>query len=165
MWKSQTVVLILFLGICGKAFSAADFDACAKEMQQVMRTEVNCQIRVRPVELARLREITQGVIKDMTCLVPFRFEKSSIYSRWIQPGQLSMPRLNLRCSLAAEGDQALEMTSVIKPECDKKGEKWHCDINMSETMGIGILGSILEAYFNTDSEIKRRMGEALETLE
>ncbi len=165
MRKFQPVIVILLLGIGGKAFAGANVDACAKEMKRVLSVEINCQIQVRPDELATIREITHGVIKDLVCHIPIQFEKSAIYDQWIKPGQLSLPRLNLQCKLAVEDGQVLEMTSVIRPGCDKTGGKWNCEMNMSETRGIGLLGRILENYFNTDREVKRRLSEALESLE
>ena len=160
-----TVVYLNFAAI--NAYAYVDGSECQRQTKQMLRTDLDCIIQFGPDsnEKTKLINQTQGVISDFICAMPLIFEKSQIYNTWIKPGLIKLPSLNITCTLFGINNEPLEVSSAFQPMCEKKSNIWSCDLNMSKTQGLGILGRILENYINKEPSLKKEMGEALEGLE
>lgn len=139
-------------------------DQCQRQMDEILRTEVNCVISFGPTSEAEVVSSTKGVFRNYACSMPVKFPKSDIYGSWIKPDSIVLPTLQLNCDLNATTGEMLKASAKVQPSCKKDQSSWLCDINMSETDGLGVLGRVIENYVNNDTKIKKEFGDSLSKL-
>jgi len=101
------------------------------------------------------------LLKSASCLVPLKFNKADVYGAWIKTNAVNLPNFTIGCNVKDAEGKELKLTTQVKPSCLQKNKKWLCNINMSNTAGLGFLGQIFENYINTNLELKAEMSQFL----
>ena len=149
-----------------QVFAFVDGDECQGQMEDIFATEVNCTLvlGLDSTDKQRLSRMTQGIISDVLCVLPLNFPKSRIYDEFITKDLITLPRLQVTCTVFAGSNEPLEVTSAFSPNCRRDDKAWACEPNMANTAGLGVLGRLLENYVNNDRKLKGEMGRAIERL-
>ena len=101
--------------------------------------------------------ILRPVLRRLACLLPLRFPKKDIYDRWIQKGIVEVPAMTATCRLSVPGMNTSEFSSSLELRCQKAGDAWSCAPKMYGTTALGIIGTQLENFVNTNTEIRRQI--------
>lgn len=157
---------LLLLILSTSSLSAVNAEDCEAQLRKVLKPDVNCRIQITPNEenLAEIKTAMQGLVQDYTCSVPLEFPKSDIYNHWITSSQVKFPPLKVSCDITGIDNNTIPATSEFSPHCKESDAVWSCEINMSNTTGLGFLGRGLENYVNTNDSFKKGLAEALVEL-
>lgn len=160
------ISLLIINAICfnGIAWENVEIEQCRKQIDKVFLPEVNCIIHFGSISESEMKSNTNGFFKSYTCNIPVKFQKSEIYGSWIKSDSISFPKLKLNCIINSATGEVLEASAKAKPSCKRNKETWLCEINMSDTEGLGVLGRIIENNINNDKRIKDKLGESLGKL-
>lgn len=163
MQHPELVFALTLNALCltSAVWANADGEQCYNQMKEALRTDVNCVISFGSASEEEVMSNTQGVFKNYICRMPMQFPKSDIYGSWIKQNSISLPTLQLNCDLNAVTGEVLKASAKIRPSCKKVQAAWLCDINMSETVGLGVLGHIIENHVNNNQKIKTEFGSLL----
>lgn len=163
--KLKNLLAIVFLSCPILAFSGVNSSDCEKQFRKLLNTSVSCALEVRSEALKDIVSFTGGMVKDASCRIPLIFEKSDIYGKWIKRESLNLPKLQVQCLLTSANAEVLAVNSYIQPACSRtKGKDWACNINMSGTQGMGVLGAMLETQVNNSDALKADMKQFLSSM-
>tara|TARA_B100002003_G_scaffold148656_1_gene137790 strand:- start:6358 stop:6861 length:504 start_codon:yes stop_codon:yes gene_type:complete len=165
MRKSHYYALLILI-LSNSSLAAVNTDECEAQFRNVLKPDVNCLIQITPdaETLATFKTAMQGLVQDFKCSVPLEFPKSDIYNHWITSSQIKFPPLKLSCDITGIDNNAIPATSEFSPHCKESDSTWSCEINMSNTTGLGFLGRGLENYVNTNEAFKQGLADALVEL-
>ena len=145
-----------------RAGSVIQADQCTQQIENWVRPDVDCVAMIRFVADASIPALLQPILNGSSCTVPLKFQKKDVYNTWIQANSVKVPKLSVTCVLGTTGLAAAQFQTMVSPACERKPDRWMCTPGISDTIGLGVLGTILEAYVNSDAGIIASMNKALE---
>src|SRR5712671_4947012 len=143
-----------------------DYGACEAQLKALLRLDIDCTINAQGGNgtLESIPAILRPVLRRLACLLPLRFPKKDIYDRWIQKGIVEVPAMTATCRLSVPGMNTSEFSSSLELRCQKAGDAWSCAPKMYGTTALGIIGTQLENFVNTNTEIRRQIERAVAGL-
>lgn len=149
-WKfvAPAVSAVLLLADVSRAADVnLDADGCRKQMEVVLKPDVDCLITAHPdaEASANAPHALVAVMTGLACRLPVKFRKSQIYGEWITDERADFPDLNITCSIGS-GSKTAEFSAALKVGCTRTANVWACKPILHNVVGLGILGRQLENY-------------------
>jgi hypothetical protein len=154
--------VLFFAGVSLAARVNLDAEVCQKQMEILLRPDVDCVVVIRPdaEALANVPQILRTVTTGLSCKLPVKFKKSQIYGEWIAQERASFPELRITCSIGSEG-KTTEFSAALKVDCVRTANIWGCKPVLHDVAGLGILGRQLENYVTGNPELSAQLTKVL----
>jgi hypothetical protein len=162
------IIALAFALSCAAADdgAAADIDVdakvCQKQMEALLRPDVDCTIDLKPGPdaLTGIPETLRTLTPGLACRIAVKFRKAQIYSEWVGDSQARLQDLPVTCTVSA-GGQSDQFTTQFRIECVRMNAAWTCSPVLHDTRGLGILARPLENYVNNNEAFRSALTKAI----
>ncbi len=143
-----------------------DLGVCPEQFERVVKTSVECSAQAWLTEegLLALPESLRPLLAGLQCRSAIAFRKEDIYSQWIRDDFVDPPPIEVVCDIAV-GGQPSSFSGVFDARCDRTRDRWTCLPGLQNVQNLGIFGTLLETYVNTDPRIADGMADLVSQLD
>jgi len=161
----------VWLAFVGAAFAqvasfkdiSVDYEACQAQLKALLRLDMDCTItaKVGNGSLEFVPAALRPLLRSLACSLPIQFPKKDVYDRWIRLGVVEVPAMRATCRISVAGKEASEFSASLELRCEKGADAWSCIPKMHSATALGVIGTQLENFVNTNLELRKQIGQTL----